>query len=386
MGKSDSGLTIEHRQAVWPVISQLLDDPEPTPSHEQESLESTWDALTLSLNTTRGKAIHALTAYVVWVARSTGVEVSNGSLSRIPEAAEALEEHLNLNKDPSLAIRSVYGRRFPWLVAVDSEWSSRFATVIFVKDPGLRRYWDAAWSSYLTNDTLNRNVFHILNGEYRHAIALLGSEPDTKGTRLNPEEALAQHMMLLYLNKDLELDNSSMLVDFYERASDSVCAQALDFVGRISGNEGFTESMRSRARLLWDARVAEARSEPENHKEEMKAFGWWTASPAFDQKWTVDNLESALELGAGVDVEHRVAEFLAEVAPKWPTKAVRCLRYLIKADKEGWGIYAWRESARSILFTGLENEESQELTKQVVGELLALGHFDYRDVLPDRQQ
>lgn len=388
MGKSDSGLTIEHREAVWRVISQLIDDPEPTPSHEQESLESTWDALTLSLNTTRGKAIHALTVYVVWVARSIGVETSHGSevtlLSRMPEAVEALEQHLDLGRDPSLAIRAVYGRRFPWLVAVDPEWSSRYASAVFVKDPGLRRYWDAAWSSYLTNDTLNRNVFHILNGEYRHAIALLGGEPDVKGTRFNPEEALAQHMMLLYLNEDLELGDGSLLADFYERASDTICARALDFVGRISGNDGFNENMRSRAVFLWDARLAEARTEPENHKEEMKAFGWWTASQAFDQKWTVENLESALEFGVGVDVEHLVAEFLAEVAPKWPSKAVRCLRYLIKADKEGWGVYAWRESARSILSTGLVNEESQELTQQVVGELLALGHFDYRDVLPNR--
>lgn len=388
MAKSDSGLTIEHREAVWRVISQLTDDPEPTPSHEQESLESTEDALTLSLNTTRGKAMHALMVYIVWVTRSLRDDASTspdtGLLIHAPEAAEALEQHLDLDQDPSLAIRAVYGRCFPWLVAVDREWSSRYASAIFARDPGLRRYWDAAWSSYLTTDTLNRNVFQILNAEYRHAVALLGSESAVKGARLNPEERLAQHMMLLYLNGDLELEDGSLLVDFYARASDGVRAHALDFVGRISGNDGFTEKMRSRAVFLWDARLAEARAEPENHKEEIKAFGWWTGSQGFDQKWTVDNLESALEFGVGVDVQHKVAQFLAEVAPKWPTKAVRCLRYLIKSDKEGWGVYAWRESARSVLSTGLENEESQELTKQVIGELLALGHFDYRDLLPNR--
>ena len=31
----------------------------------------------------------------------------------------------------------------------------------------------------------------------------------------------------------------------------------------------------------------------------MKAFGWWAASEAFDQKWAIENLESALQFGAG---------------------------------------------------------------------------------------
>jgi hypothetical protein len=51
MSKSNTGLKIEQRGAVWQVISDLLDDPEPTPDHEKDALDSTWDALTLSLNT-----------------------------------------------------------------------------------------------------------------------------------------------------------------------------------------------------------------------------------------------------------------------------------------------------------------------------------------------
>ncbi len=83
-------------------------------------------------------------------------------------------------------------------------------------------------------------------------------------------------------------------------------------------------------------------------------------------------------------MEHKVVERLADLAPEWPTRTVRCLRYLIKADTEGWGIYAWRESIRSILTTGLKDDEAQDLAEQVVNDLLASGHFDYRDLLSKR--
>lgn len=387
MGKQNTGLTITNREAVWKVIRELIDDPEPTPSHEEESLESTWDALTLSLNTTRAKAMDALIVYIVWIARSLtrdATSAENGLLRHMPEAVEALELHLDLSHDPSLAIRSVYGRQFAWLVAVDMEWSSRSASAIFVTEPRLRAHWDAAWSAYLTNDTLNRNVFRILTNEYRHAISLLGSEPAVKNTPVNPEAGLANHMMLLYLNKDLELEDGSLLFDFYEKAPDNVRAHGMDFVGRMSGRDGFTDEMRARAMVLWESRLGNARAQPESYKEEMRAFGWWFVSEAFDQKWAIENLESALEFRAGVDVEHKVAERLADLAPEWPTRTVRCLRYLIKADTEGWGIYAWRESIRSILTTGLKDSEAQDLAEQVVNELLASGHFDYRDLLSKR--
>ncbi len=388
MERPDTGLVIDHRDAVWQIIGEMIDDPEPTPEHEKDSLSSTWDAFSLSLNTTRGKAMHALMAYISWVARNLGDEAvaqSNHWLqSEMPEAFEALERHLDISQDPSLAIRSVYGLQFPFLAHVDAEWSSKNAAVMFPEDADLRAYWDAAWSAYQRNNKFNRNVFRILINEYRHAIALLGTESTAEGTRLDSDNGLAQHMMLLYLNGDLELESGSLLSDFYERASDHVRAHALYFIGRISSRNDFTDEMRAKATLLWGSRLANARAEPDSHREEMRAFGWWVASESFERKWTIDNLESALEIGAGVDVEHRVVESLAELAPKWPAKAIRCLRYLIKADKEGWGIYAWRESARSILSNGLKANEAQELARQVVNELLAGGHLDYRDLLSNR--
>jgi hypothetical protein len=44
--------------------------------------------------------------------------------SRIsPEAKAVLEAHLDVERDPSLAIRSVYGEYFPWLYVYDPAWA-----------------------------------------------------------------------------------------------------------------------------------------------------------------------------------------------------------------------------------------------------------------------
>ena len=133
---------------------------------------------------------------------------------------------------------------------------------------------------------------------------------------------------------------------------------------------------------LWDWRLDVARKEPKIHGEEMRAFGWWFARAGFDDEWSIDNLHAALQLKAGVEVEHQVAERLAKLAPGWPTLAVTCLRFMIASDIEGWAIYGWRESARSILAIALESAEpeARDLADRVIQDLGARGHFDYRDI------
>jgi hypothetical protein len=43
-------------------------------------------------------------------------------LKELPEVKEVLDKHLDKDHEPSLAIRSVYGRWLPWLVLLDSSW------------------------------------------------------------------------------------------------------------------------------------------------------------------------------------------------------------------------------------------------------------------------
>src|SRR5262249_34581 len=151
--ESSPTIPFELRSAAWAVLKPLTDDPEPNQEHEahygarpfsrkrktkntepaQEQIAryegSNMDPPTLSLNTTRGEAMHATMRYALWIRRNIekephGEERIKRGFEEIPEVREVLETHLDPALDSSLAIRSVYGQWFPWLVFLDEKWAS----------------------------------------------------------------------------------------------------------------------------------------------------------------------------------------------------------------------------------------------------------------------
>ena len=75
------------------------------------------DLLTLSINTNRGTAMHAVIETALWVRReleASGNDVSVG-FAAMPEVRDSLDVHLDPRVDPSLAVHAVYGRWLPWL-------------------------------------------------------------------------------------------------------------------------------------------------------------------------------------------------------------------------------------------------------------------------------
>ena len=97
---------------LWDVLSSLADDPEPTPKHEQRYGGSNMDPATLSINTTRGNAMHAVVRYALWVRRhieltSYRKEHIKQGFEEMPEVREILDYHLKPSHDPALAIRDL---------------------------------------------------------------------------------------------------------------------------------------------------------------------------------------------------------------------------------------------------------------------------------------
>src|ERR1039458_2855918 len=86
-------------------------------------------------------------AYIFWCDRYLKKNGKKNGHSRIPdEAKRVLESHLDVTRDPSLTIRSVYGQYFPWLFVYDPEWTFGLVARVFPADDPERRY--AAWETY----------------------------------------------------------------------------------------------------------------------------------------------------------------------------------------------------------------------------------------------
>ena len=215
------------RQQVWNIIKPITEDPEPDEKYEAEYGGSNMDPSTMSINTTRGEGMHAVIRYALWIRRhierSEDAEIRLGrGFDEMTEVREVLDAHLNVQKDPSLTIRSVYGRWFPWLLLLDPNWAWLKTSTIFPLEGSVKKYFDAAWNSYIVFCPPYDNVFHVLQSIYVHATAQLGAMTHAESQLDESDDHLAQHLMTYYWRGKVPLDDNGLLEIFWQKANDKL--------------------------------------------------------------------------------------------------------------------------------------------------------------------
>ena len=116
--------------------------------------------------------MHCVVRYALWARRagSQGPEHTGNQQDWMSQVKEVLELHLEPAKDPSLAIRAVYGQWFPWLASIDNEWARHVASRVFSPDEADLVYWDAAWNTYLAMCPAYDDVADMLISQYSLAV------------------------------------------------------------------------------------------------------------------------------------------------------------------------------------------------------------------------
>lgn len=394
-GEGAAEIPIDLRADAWGVLNPLTDDPNPTPEDEVRDSGDHLGPATLSINTTRGEALHSVVRYALWVRRH--VEKTPGGVERIahgfqemPEVRECLETHLDPGRDPSPAIRSVYGRWFPWLVLLDREWAKAKISAVFPSAEEHRSLYRASWETYITFCHPYDDVFDVLAGEYRRAVEQIGPTDSERRQPDDQEERLAEHLVTLYWRGKISLDEQDgLLARFYEKADGALRARAIECVGHSLHNRETPQVVpprvleRLRAFWVWRLEVARAASSPASHAQELGAFGWWFVSGRFDDTWSMDRLLESLRLGWDADPNHVIVERLAALAPAMPMPAVECLELIIEGDKEGWRIHGWRAEARAILAAAVKSgdERARRSAVDLINRLSARGNLDFRDLI-----
>src|SRR5215208_100194 len=164
-------LPFDLRSAAWQVIRRLTEDPNPSAEHEARYGGDNMDPLTLSINTNRGTAIHAVVEYALWCRReleSLSEDVSRG-FELLPEAAEVLDRHLRPDMEASLAVRAVYGRWLPWLLLLDESWTIERLPLLFPHQQN-EALADAVWDTYVAWCPPYDSVYRALEDQYQAAI------------------------------------------------------------------------------------------------------------------------------------------------------------------------------------------------------------------------
>jgi hypothetical protein len=235
----------------------------------------------LSINTVRGEAIHTVVRYALWIRRhfeqtGDGAKALVRGFDEMPEVRQVLDTHLNPDQEPSLAIRSIYGRWFPWLILIDPNWATQNVAKIFPQDEILSDLRIAAWESYIIFCPVYNNVFEVLHEEYRYAVERINATESEKRTQRDPDHYLAQHLMTLYWRGKLSLEQpNGLLTRFFELAPDELRGDSLEFIGRSlrNTNEEIELRILNQLQLLWEQRLDTARkaTSPISHASELAA-------------------------------------------------------------------------------------------------------------------
>ena len=391
--ESDS-LPNDLRQRAWLIVQDLVEDPNPTPEEEAEFLgQPNSDPHSLSINTIRGEAMHAVVQYALWVRRWFNTAPDHEALAargfeEMPEVRQVLERHLDPKVDSSLTARSVYGRWLPHIHFLDRRWVKRNLALIFPADNSLQALYDCVWSSYIVLCDPYNDVFRDLEVEYLRAIARIGKWSVKKSHLGDPDVRLGQHLLTLFWRGVIPLPTETgPLQQFYANASDALRGDATGFIGRTLKNDTgeIPAAVMERLRALWETRIEAAQNAGKNSsfQKELTEFGWWFVSNRSNAEWSLDQLLEVLKITKKINPDIWVVEGLAELSADMVGKTVQCLGLIVDGDEKGWGILGWKDDARKILSLALasEDQSARQLAREIIHRLGGRGYFEFRDLL-----
>jgi hypothetical protein len=372
-----------YRAPVWALIATLAEDARRGSLTDADDLR---DALSASLNSTHGSALHAAVGYVTWVIENAA-DANGRTIAAIPEANALLERHVDPVLDSSIAARGAFGFRFGQLVAYDEKWVLEHRAQFFPAEPpaAARLTWQAyvAW-----NHRPAKRMLELFKDQYESAIARINTDAAAPPERVDADEALAQQLMHPFIGGLIGIDTADGLIRaFFDRAPARLRGHAMEFVGRIlrdTGAAAIQPEHCERARNLWEYRrgAAATASLPER-RTELEPFGYWFTAGVCDPEWMLGELLATLALTGSIEPDSVVMARLAEIAVAQPVEAVSALDLLTESPKQRWFVDASIAEIETILRAVLADARSRAQAERVTNRLVAEGHRGLAALLQD---
>lgn len=370
------------REQAWKVLSSGLSDPHPKEGDE-DKYTSNNNFYQTAINSVRGVAMEATVHYALWVKRNLGLSKEDLPVEKAPELFSAFDRHLDLSVERSKAVRSVYGRWMPWLLALNRNWFRSAKEQILPRDEALRGLWAAAWDANILFNQPYTNVFDELRDHYLLAIDRI--EPSDDDNAEKSDQRLVDHLINLFLLGQFDLD-SEFIVRLYSKLDARLKKRALDMIGRWLANEKYSPDSEivKRAISFWNFRVEECRRQKEvSDRRELAEFGWWLRSGKFDDKWALEQTIDVLNLCHFITPDHMVMERLMNLVDRYPTLVAEVLRLMVDYRVTDYGFFGWLEDAK-VLFSRLLKTEARDIATKAIHKLGAYGFNQFGDLLKDK--
>ncbi len=307
----------------------------------------------------RLSAMGAVMRYAAWAGGS-------GGLRALPEVRDNLDAHLDPAREPSEAVRGVYGSQLAQLLSLDRDWLAARISAILPSDPehaGMRR---AAWDRHLLWGVPGAELFRILDGEYRREVeSLPAARQLRRGDHGDPGRMVARHLGVLLWSGAIDLAENGVLSAFLARSAPDDLAYLVKLMGvpgllgpglrqpspSRTGRDDATvdEPLQRRLTALWEAVGREAtRRAPEETQKILAPFGAWYAGGALEAGWLDAELGKLLSQRVLVEPVFRVLERLALRAAEKPGAAVELTAKWAELAGE-WDLIATEKSLREIV-------------------------------------
>jgi hypothetical protein len=374
----ESRLDVSRHMEFWSALKLIAENPSPAEKDEQEYRKRA-DFGMLALNSTRPVGLEAVMRYARWL------KISHKELKvdaeSTPEVFDLLAAHLDPEVDSSVAVREMYGMQFGLLCWLDQAWWEKQLPAMFPGDKTLRVLDRFAWNAYLRFSRAYAAMLPAMRFRYERAVGSLQSN-DTDISE--GDRRLGNHFMQYYASKALQIDDP-LFTSFFAKASPALRAQTIGDVGWHLGQEDAGEldvGVQKRFMDVWEHRLAQGMQNVNAFREELGAFGWWFASKKFSDDWSIDQLMTVVEKFRNIHPDFAVIKRLAELAPKYPYEAVRCLGIIFEEDKDGWAIHGWADAPQVIIGEAIKGDEkSREEADRVANMLVARGHRSFKELL-----
>lgn len=364
------------------LLLRLVTHPDPTPEAEDQYGGTNMDPSSLSINTTRGEATHALLRFAWWTKKVL--------LQDQPSAAVrgALERLMDSRSEPSVAVHSAFGRWFGTIAWLDRQWAASVVGRIFPPEPEKVVYWWAAWSAFVVFDRPTTAAHELLRDEYRRALNVVGDDNETLYFRAGRDhaEALAGHL-LPYFVWGVDADPQEGLVRDLLKGKPSVRAEFVEQAGRLLRDHGrdLESDVVQRLMGLWEyMRSSIDPSEETSAILEVGRFSWWCGAEVLDTEWWLEQFQWVLSHSNQIDAAFVALEALPAAAHSDPQAAVDILDRLSRLRTESWLIQGHRDEAASVLATAISSSDARarRAAVRLVHDLGAREVADFSHLLP----
>ena len=343
--------------------------------------ESDFEPADLSINSTRGKAVHVIVYLLSWMHRN-----------KIKQALykpvfNELDWHLNLDNDPSPAIRAVYGWRLEFLYGIDKDWVAKNISTIFSDD----KLGEAAFDAYARFARVHPDELEILGDVFTKQLPRLATPPTGDGkSRHDALKNYVQRLALHYWYHTLDLSDGSMMSVLLKTADVKYIKELANFIGfrlyKSKGGEPKKDELKKLIKL-WDA-IVKRTQEDVTKVEALEEFGIWFASGKFDPKWSLEQLAySALKAGE-INLDFAALKYMKTLVETYPTESLNVLSAMIDGAKERWTIDRCSKYIKAILEIAYRSNSSEirEKVERLANNLVSKGYLEYRNIVGSKAE